>query len=211
MPHDHQHGSPCGHEATHDDEDPYNRGIQYSLYTKIDMDNVVCLNEEIDGSGRHVFKPFENRNDVSTFVQSDGDEELLFNIPFTGNVKLKGIIIGGPCDDTHPKKMRLFKNRPNMTFDEVGSKADQEFELVHDPKCEVEYGPKIVLFSSVHHLSIHIPTNYGSDVTRLHYIGLRGEFTEAHQHGVTICTYESRPNVSDHKEDLLDHVNHTIQ
>ena len=48
---------------------------------------------------------------------SDADEELLFNIPFTGNVKLKGLIVMGGEDGTHPAKVRLFKNRPHMTFD----------------------------------------------------------------------------------------------
>ena len=41
------------------------------------------------------------------FVESDADAELLFNIPFTGNVKLKGIIVLGGEHETHPKKMRL--------------------------------------------------------------------------------------------------------
>lgn len=41
------------------------------------------------------------------FVQSDADEELLFNIPFTGNVKLKGIRIASEDTDSHPDKLRL--------------------------------------------------------------------------------------------------------
>jgi hypothetical protein len=71
-----------------------------------------------------VFKPWEERlnfevvsevrsqNDGKLFgflqfVESDADEELLFNIPFTGNVKLKGIIVIGEDSDTHPSRIRL--------------------------------------------------------------------------------------------------------
>lgn len=41
------------------------------------------------------------------YVESDADDELLFNIPFTGNIKLKGFIIVGSNDDCHPKKIKL--------------------------------------------------------------------------------------------------------
>lgn len=63
MPHSHDHGNHggCAHEAS--EIDPLEMGIQYSLYSKIDMDNMECLNEEVDGSGRFVFKPYEKRLD----------------------------------------------------------------------------------------------------------------------------------------------------
>ena len=38
-------------------------------------------------------------------MESDADEELLINIPFTGDVKLKGLIVIGGEDDTHPDKV----------------------------------------------------------------------------------------------------------
>ena len=79
---------------------------------------------------------------VLQFVISDADEELLFNIPFSGNVKLKGLIVIGAEDGQHPSKMRLFKNRPHMTFDEARGKPDQEFELVADHEGQVEYPTK---------------------------------------------------------------------
>lgn len=41
------------------------------------------------------------------YVESDADEELLFNIPFTGNVKLKGIRIASDDTNAHPSKLRL--------------------------------------------------------------------------------------------------------
>lgn len=155
---------------------------------------------------------------------------MLFNIPFTGNVKLKGLIIIGSNNEEHPRSVRLFKNRPKMSFDDASAPPDQEFVLEKDPYGTMEYNTKVVTFNNVHHLSLYFPENFGGIKTRICYIGLRGEFSEgkgfinifitiiinmklfiAHHHGVTICTYESRPNMSDHKNDLFDKVNHQIQ
>ena len=69
---------------------------------------------------------------------------------------------------------------------------------------------RVVKFSSVHHLTLYFPKNFGSETTKVYYIGLRGEFSEAHRHGVTICTYEARPMISDHKTDAFDSVTHEI-
>ena len=65
--------------------------LHYSLYQKIDFSKFECLNESEDDSGKRVFRPWESRLDKnsSNCVTSDCDAELLFNIPFTGNVKLK--------------------------------------------------------------------------------------------------------------------------
>ncbi|CAH1108996.1 unnamed protein product [Psylliodes chrysocephalus] len=178
-------------------------GIHYSLFSKIDKEKLECLNESVEHAGKKVFKPWEDRLSC-VFVESDADEELLFNIPFVGNVKLKAIKVIGEDSDTHPSKMRLFKNRPSMTFDDSSVKADQEFELVKDTSGFAEYTTKVVTFNSVNHLTLHFPTNFGAETTKIYYIGLKGEFTEAHHHGVTICTYESRPMPQDHKNPLTE-------
>ncbi|KAL0274147.1 UNVERIFIED_CONTAM: hypothetical protein PYX00_006640 [Menopon gallinae] len=205
----HSHGHGCDGDDKHD-ETP-EMGLQYSLYKKIDSENLECLNERIQYSGRDVFKSWEERLNTEKFVESDVDEELLFNIPFTGNIKLKGLILIGGEGDSHPSKMRLFKNRPNMSFDDVVIESDQDFELHPDSTGTLEYATKIVKFSSVHHLSIHIPKNFGGESTKVYYIGLRGEYSEGHRHGVTICTYEARPNIADHRTSLTDSLSREIQ
>lgn len=85
----HQHGAGCGCDHGKSGETGEELGVAYSLHQRIDFPNLTCLNETIDNSGRTVFKAWENRLDKVEFVESDADEELLFNIPFTGNVKLK--------------------------------------------------------------------------------------------------------------------------
>lgn len=141
MPHSHDHGGECSHEAV-DIDNPNEMGIQYSLFSKINMDNLECLNEVAEGSGRSVFRSYENRLDFTQYVESDADEELLFNIPFTGNIKLKGIIVIGADDDSHPSKVRIFKNRPKMTFEDAATPPDQEFEMTKDAQGVVEYSTK---------------------------------------------------------------------
>lgn len=198
------------HHHDHDHASAEELGFQYNLFEKIDKDNLQCLNEGIEGSGKTVFKSWENRLDRSQFVESDADEELLFNIPFTGNVKIKGIKISSEDTSAHPAKLRLFKNKPNMTFDEVTLQPDQEFELQKDTDGTLEYCPKIVIFSSVTHLSMHFPSNFGADTTKIYYIGLKGEWTPGHRHGVTICSYETMPNLDDHTLKHLDTVSRPI-
>ncbi|KAM4597535.1 PITH domain-containing protein 1, partial [Polymixia lowei] len=122
---------------------------------------------------------------------------------FTGSVKLKGIIISGEDDETHPAEVRLYKNIPHMSFDDTGREPEQAFRLNRDPLAELEYPTKIARFSSVHHLSIHVSKNFGSETTRVYYIGLRGEYSEAYRHEVTICNYEAAANPADHKVESI--------
>ena len=119
----HQCGAGCEHGAAGlvGEES----GLAYSLYQRIDLANLSCLNEVVEGSGKTVFKPWESTLDREKFVESDADEELLINIPFTGsessnrfcgtflsnsiyegNVKLKGLIVGGEEGDSHPDQVR---------------------------------------------------------------------------------------------------------
>ena len=42
----------------------------------------------------------------------------------------------------------------------------------------LQYFSQVVTFSSVQHLTLHFPTNFGADNTKIYYIGLAGEFTQ---------------------------------
>jgi len=196
--HGHGHGHDHGQAGLNGEE----LGVQYSLYQKIDLENVTCLNEEIENSGKDVFKAWENRKDRTKVVCSDADEELLFNIPFTGDIKLKGLIVMGGEHGHHPAKVKLFKNRPHMSFDDAQAKCDQEFELVQDNEGTLEYATKVVTFSGVHHLSLYFPSNFGEDVTKIYYVGLKGEFTPSTRVGVVNAVYEARPMMKDHQQDI---------
>ena len=162
MSHGHSHGSGCCNC-----DDGFEIATDFALHTKISECGFECLGEEIEGSGRKVFKDYENRTNREKFVQSDCDPELLFNFKFDGNVKLKSIIVIGGDDDLEPTKLKIFMNKEGLTFDDVTRTADQEIELVSDPTGDVQYPLKTTKFMNVHHLSLFFPESKGEDQTRV--------------------------------------------
>lgn len=141
---DHQH---CGSEHSHDDSEE--KGVQYSLFTKINLSAVECLNEATDGSGKLVFKvassyrfsnflnlinfdcfqPWDKRLDKSEFLQSDVDDELLLKVPFTGVIRLKSLILIGGPGGSHPKSLSLYKDRPAVNICLMSS-SSQSIQLI---------------------------------------------------------------------------------
>lgn len=165
----------------------------YSLFQKINAINVECLNEVVDGSGVRVFKPWSERLDREVYVESDCDAELIFNIPFTGDVKIKGIVV---VADEELATMRLFKSKLRMSFDDVNGEADQEFGITYDPNGTIDYPVKPTKFFNVHHLTIHFINRNKDDDSkpcRIYYIGLKGDFTQVNRDGIVIANYEIRP------------------
>lgn len=63
MPPHGPHGSCAGN---HDHDDTPEMGIEYSLYEKIDKQQLECLNEAEEDSGKTVFKPWSERLNLDT-------------------------------------------------------------------------------------------------------------------------------------------------
>lgn len=78
--HDHSHGH--GHDHDHDHTSPETPADQSSLYSQIDFDKIVTLNETEPGTGRAIVqKPWDKRLDPKPDLVSDVDEEILITIP----------------------------------------------------------------------------------------------------------------------------------
>ncbi|KAL1232474.1 Cyclin-Y [Trichinella spiralis] len=155
--------------------------------------------------------PWSERLNKKNYVESDVDEELLFKIPFTGNVKLKSIVVIGGDGGQRPNRIRLYKNRPSMDFDDVNLTPDQEFDLSEDPDGSVEYPLRVAKFSGVEHLIIHFPSNVGAKTTVVYYIGLRGEFSEKQRPQVVCTNYEVRSLLHmSRKGSLFDETDHYV-
>ena len=69
---------------------------------------------------------------------------------------------------------------------------------------------RVARFNNCESLSLYFDKNYGAETTKVCYIGLKGDFTEAQKRGVVICNYESRPQLKDHQQDTKDYSSYGV-
>ncbi|CAL5223627.1 g6169 [Coccomyxa viridis] len=191
-------GACCAHD--HDCE-AADCGPSWSLHEHIDMSNVWALNEAQAGSVHDIFRPWGDRLDMSlpTLDSNDDDPELLIHVPFSGTVKIKAITIIGGSDGTAPAQLKVYTNREDLDFSTVAQLPPvQQWDLQENLNGQIEYPTQVTKFNGVHCVDLHIPNNFGADSTKIHFIGFKGEFTEAKREAV-IAVYESKPLISDHK------------
>ncbi|CAI5494121.1 unnamed protein product [Closterium sp. Naga37s-1] len=176
-------------------------GAGFSLYKNVDLPKVRALNEAVEGSAEGVFRSWEDRMTFPSqpMDSNEDDPELILFIPFTTDVKIKSIAIIGGADGTSPAKMRAFINREDVDFSVVNDlTAVQEWDLTEDLQGELEYTTKFSKFQGVSSLTLHFPSNFGGDFSRIHFVGLKGEATQNNRRAVAAVVYEAQANPSDH-------------
>ena len=108
--------------ADHDCSD-HDCGGAFSLYKQVDTPRVRALN--VVGGGEQaarLFRPWEERADTSVLAESEDsdDPEIIIHVPLTSDVKLKSIAIIGGSDGSAPSQMRVWINRDDIDFSNVG-------------------------------------------------------------------------------------------
>ena len=96
------------------------------------MEQVECFNEKSHGGVKSVIRPYDNKTQHTTDdrlgTESDYGQELVINIPFKGEVRIKSFCICGAPDGLAPKRVKLYKNETNPDIDIVNDKKPvQEF------------------------------------------------------------------------------------
>ena len=84
--HNHDDHSGDGHKHSgghsHDHSSDLTPALQSSLYTQIDFDKIITLNETESGSGKAIVKKsWEERLDPKPELVSDADEQVLLVVP----------------------------------------------------------------------------------------------------------------------------------
>lgn len=156
------------------------------------------MNEEDEGSAKHVFKPHEERHDRTRFVESQEDDpELIIHVPFVNAVKLKSVTISGEQGAKHPSQVKLFINRDDIDFSNAHELPSvQTLDLNEDIDAEYEYALKTSKFYSVQSLTMFFPESFGGDQTKIFYIGFKGANMKF-KRDIVEAVYESRPTAED--------------
>lgn len=223
----------CEHEH-HDHSPPPVTNSTQSLYEHINFLQVVCLNVVAKGSDNQsacVFKTQDEKYNVSRYLESDADCQMIIHVPFTGTCKLFSIVLR--CNRTDggyssPKTIKLYKNfNKNVDFDTLSeSKDDHHFENpqdigigvgietdVLDDSTFVEHHLPRHIFQNCYSLTLFIQDNWTADeddLTCCFYLELRGEYTgeRASNDAIPLMTvYESAPNPVDHQKLEYEHEN----
>lgn len=196
----------CQHEHANglcDHSDADRDGGGFMLHSQIDLEGIRCFNALDDSKAPKVFKSWENRFSLDDILTSDSDEELIIFIPFLSSLKLKSISIMGLNDSTAPSKMKVYLNRDDIDFTTVESfQENQEWDLIQFLARDMvpEYPTKLTKgFTNVRSLTIYIPSNFGEDVTKIAYLGLKGEYTAINKDPI-ITNYEIAANPTDHEK-----------
>ena len=99
------------------------------------------------------------RDDDGVFLASDCDEQLLINLNFRQTVRLHSISLKALDVDKAPKKIKLFVNPVNMSFDSAESDpCTQEIDFTQDAVAEGSIvNLRFVKFQCVNSLSVYAP------------------------------------------------------
>ncbi|KAK7756405.1 hypothetical protein SLS62_001631 [Diatrype stigma] len=198
----HGHGGHDHHE--HDHSDDITPAIQHSLYQHINFDAINTMNEASPGSGKAIVKKtWAERLQEEPELASDADEQIIINVPFTGQVKLHSILLRSSPSAAAPRTLKVFLNREDVDFEAAEELAPaQAFELSQTSEVQ-ELPVKRALFGKVQRLVLFFEDNFGADgdgeeeVTRLSYLGFKGEWMPLGRAPTNIL-YEAAPNPNDH-------------
>ncbi|KAL8943091.1 MAG: hypothetical protein Q9216_001291 [Gyalolechia sp. 2 TL-2023] len=196
--HDHSgHGDHHGGEG-HDHSDEIEPALQTLIWKQIDFESIRTLNEfETDQGAKIVEKTWPQRLNAEPELVSDADEQLLMFVPFTGVVKLHAILIRSSEDSSAPRTLRLFSNRDDLDFSTASDlQPTQTLELSQTAEIQ-EIPVKRTLFGNTYNLNLFIADNFGGDVTRIYWIGFKGEFMNLNREPVEVL-YEKAANPKDH-------------
>lgn len=206
-------------EHAHDHQD-HGDDLGLSLLPAVNMEGVVCLNEEVRDSGRAILKLHEERFTTNPSLRSpEGDPELLMIIPFREAVTVHSICVMNTAENSGdgtrapPRRIKLFVDRDSIDFETARELPENvlranasAIDLVPPSHSEetatIDYPLRPASkFQNIQSLAIFVQGNFdeeGQMGTEITYIGLKGTGTNLRRQAVE-AVYETKGMKKDHK------------
>lgn len=100
-------------------------------------------------------------------------------------------------DSSAPRTLKLFSNKDDLDFSTASEIAPtQSLDLSQTSEIQ-EFPVRRALFGNTYSLTLFIEDNFGDDVSRIYYIGFKGEFMNLSREPVEVL-YEKAANPKDH-------------
>ncbi|KAL1999905.1 hypothetical protein VTN02DRAFT_3819 [Thermoascus thermophilus] len=204
--HHHGHGGHCcGHgEDGHDHTNDITPAIQSLLYSQIQFDSILTLNESVPKSGAAVVqKTWAERLNDQPELESDADEQLLMYIPFAGQVKLHSLMLYTAPTPSAPKTLKLFKNRADLDFSTASDLTPTQTIEVPQPQPGqdvFELPLNRAHWNTTTSITLFFEDNWSGgeeDVTKVGYVGFKGQLMALNREPISVM-YEAAANPSDH-------------
>ena len=184
------------------------QGDQDLLYSSIDRDHILTLNETVPGSGAGTVKPWDRRTDPQPEVLSDADDQLIIHIPFTSSVKISTLLFRPSSTAEYtPSSLKLYKNLPDsaVNFDDIASLAPSKLttELksiptVDDTSQLIGFPLPPVKWSNTDSVTIFVESSLGRHHSGIQFIGFKGKSSGYTRQAPQNIVYESAPQLKDH-------------
>ncbi|KAK7044698.1 DUF1000-domain-containing protein [Favolaschia claudopus] len=148
-----------------------------NLYGFIDKDNVHGLNLAVPEDAKALIKPWDERESTSHYADSNVDDQIILHVPFTQNVRLKSILLKLGRGEVTPRHMRIYANYPTIVdfADAENTTPQLNISLLEGETGVVEYPLRVAAFANITSLSIFFSESVGGDVSRIYYVGFKGE------------------------------------
>ncbi|KAG6840222.1 hypothetical protein C0991_008083 [Blastosporella zonata] len=154
-----------------------------NLYGVIDKDKVHGLNLAVPEDAQKVIKPWDEREDVMAFAESGVDDQIVLHIPFTQLVRIKSVMLKLGRGEVAPRHLRIYANRPTIVdfADAETLKPHLNISLLEGEPGVIEYPLRVAAFTSITSLSLFFSESVGEEVSRIYYIGFKGDMKSPHR------------------------------
>ena len=126
-----------------------------------------CLNESAAHPWKHLLG--------GGGLVSDADEQLLLTLALNQTVRLTGLSIGLPLNETCPHKIKLFINNENLGFDEAGERPPTQELVIADPgQSTFDFNLQAVKWQRTDSISLFVESNHGAGVSSITSVAIYG-------------------------------------